>query len=92
MSNSLSSASIPRIAAGFRCQWEQAQGCWVLLYPEGMVSLNGSAGAILSRVDNASSVGALIASLEADFPGTDLAGDVLDFLEHARERGWIETD
>ena len=36
----------PRVAAMFRLQWEEVQQSWVLLYPEGMVKLNGSAGEI----------------------------------------------
>ena len=36
--------SRPRVGRGFRLQWEQAQGCHVLLYPEGMVKLNGKIG------------------------------------------------
>ena len=39
--------SIPRIHRHFRLQWEEAQGCHVLLYPEGMVKLNDSAALIL---------------------------------------------
>ena len=38
----------PRIGSGFRLQWEPAQDAHVLLYPEGMVKLNGSAGAIIA--------------------------------------------
>ena len=44
-------AQIPRLQNHFRLQWEEAQGCHVLLYPEGMVQLNASAGTILSCVD-----------------------------------------
>ena len=44
---------VPRIGHGFRLQWEPAQGCFVLLYPEGMVKLNQSAGEILKRCDGA---------------------------------------
>ena len=51
-------ASRPRIASGFRLQWEEAQGCHVLLYPEGMVKLNRSAGEILARCDGQRSVAA----------------------------------
>ena len=40
-------SSKPAIARGFRLQWEPAQNAHVLLYPEGMVKLNGSAGEIL---------------------------------------------
>ncbi len=37
---------------GFRlAMWRSAQGCHVLLYPEGMVKLNRSAGEILTRCD-----------------------------------------
>jgi pyrroloquinoline quinone biosynthesis protein D len=39
----------PAIGRGFRLQWEPAQQAHVLLYPEGMVKLNGSAGEILKR-------------------------------------------
>ena len=34
---------VPRFRRGFRFQWEPAQESYVLLYPEGMVKLNGSA-------------------------------------------------
>jgi hypothetical protein len=43
----------PRHRRHFRFQWEPAQGCHVLLYPEGMVKLNQSAGEILKRCDGA---------------------------------------
>ena len=47
----------PAIARGMRLQWEAAQEAHVLLYPEGMVKLNGSAGAILSRCDGVRKIG-----------------------------------
>jgi pyrroloquinoline quinone biosynthesis protein D len=62
----------------------------VLLYPEGMVKLNPSAGEILKRVDGARSVAEVIADLERAFPGADLGKDVMAFLEAAHERGWIQ--
>ena len=46
----------PRIAAMFRLQFEPVQDCWVLLYPEGMVKLNGPAAEILRRCDGQRSV------------------------------------
>ena len=48
---SLTAATQPRVTPGFRLQWEPVQNCHVLLYPEGMVKLNGSAGEIMSRCD-----------------------------------------
>ncbi|OHC11754.1 MAG: pyrroloquinoline quinone biosynthesis protein PqqD, partial [Pseudomonadales bacterium GWC1_66_9] len=54
---------IPVLRRGFRFQWEPAQDCHVLLYPEGMVKLNGSAGAILAEVDGVRSIAAIVAGL-----------------------------
>ena len=51
------------IAKGFRLQWEPAQNAHVLLYPEGMVKLNGSAGEILRRCDGARTLGEAIRDL-----------------------------
>ncbi|MCX7276279.1 MAG: pyrroloquinoline quinone biosynthesis peptide chaperone PqqD [Burkholderiales bacterium] len=80
----------PRIASLFRLQWEAVQSAWVLLYPEGMVKLNGSAGEIMKRLDGTTSVQALVDALESDFGKTGLANDVLDFLAIARRQGWIK--
>ncbi|HQE41111.1 MAG TPA: pyrroloquinoline quinone biosynthesis peptide chaperone PqqD, partial [Zoogloea sp.] len=44
-------AARPCIHRLFRFQWEPAQQAHVLLYPEGMVKLNQSAGEILKRCD-----------------------------------------
>jgi len=83
-------AAVPRVARLFRLQYEQVQQCWVLLYPEGMVKLNQSAGEIMSRCDGVKSVAAIVAELEAAFGATGLAHDVLGFLAIAREKHWIE--
>lgn len=82
---------IPVLRRGFRFQWEPVQDCHVLLYPEGMIKLNGSAGAILAEVDGVRSVAAIAADLQARFPDAEgIAEDILAFLEVARERFWIE--
>ncbi|NDC61958.1 MAG: pyrroloquinoline quinone biosynthesis peptide chaperone PqqD [Betaproteobacteria bacterium] len=79
----------PRVAAMFRLQWEEVQQCWVLLYPEGMVKLNGSAGEIMRRLDGEKTVAALIAELEIDFGTTGLQADVLAFLDIAQAQSWV---
>ena len=79
------------IAKGFRLQWEPAQNAHVLLYPEGMVKLNGSAGEILRRCDGARTLGDVIRDLETTFNTTGLAPDVQDFVAYAREQGWLEV-
>ena len=79
----------PRLSSLHRLQYEATQARWVLLYPEGMVRLNSAAGDILRRIDGATTVAALIEDLQQAYPDADLAGDVLQFLREAEERGWI---
>ncbi|MCZ2293226.1 MAG: pyrroloquinoline quinone biosynthesis peptide chaperone PqqD [Burkholderiales bacterium] len=80
----------PRLARGFRLQWEPAQNAHVLLYPEGMVKLNTSAGEILKRCDGERSVGQIVAELEQVFARGDLTGGVEAFLEIARRQRWVQ--
>jgi pyrroloquinoline quinone biosynthesis protein D len=87
----LSEDTVLELAQRYRFQWEEAQQAYVLLYPEGMVKLGGSAGEILKRVNGATPVSAIVADLEHAFPGVDLRRDVIDFLEHAHEKGWIRA-
>ena len=79
----------PRIGTGFRLQWEPAQNCHVLLYPEGMVKLNGSAGEIMKRCDGEHSIAAIVSELEAAFDARGLQGDVLAFVEMAAKQRWL---
>lgn len=80
----------PRVGSGFRLQYEQAQQAWVLLFPEGMVKLNGPAGEIMKRCDGARTVSEIVADLESTFGLTGLQGDVVAFLDMARGKHWIE--
>ena len=80
----------PGLSPGFRLQWEEVQQAWILLYPEGMVKLNGSAGEIMKRCNGTSAVDAIVADLEATFGEADLASDVADFLRIASRQGWLQ--
>ena len=84
-----SSLARPRINRLFRFQWEPAQQAHVLLYPEGMVKLNQSAGEILQRCDGIKSVAEIVADLEAAFNASNLAADVDAFLIMADAQNWI---
>lgn len=76
---------------GYRLQWEPRQDCHVLLYPEGMIKLNLSAGRILDLMDGQRSVAAIIEQLSTNFPGVPgIDEDVLTFLEVAHAQFWIE--
>ncbi len=84
--------AIPARSAHFRFQWESAQDCYVLLYPEGMIKLNGPAGEILAQVDGSRSVAAIVAELQRRFPDAEsLQADVLEFLDDAMRKRWISV-
>ena len=87
--STLAASTRPRIGAGFRLQWEAAQGCHVLLYPEGMVKLNGSAGEIMARCDGERSIEAIVGELETAFNASGLTPDVLSFVEIAAKQRWL---
>ena len=89
MSGALGDASRPRVGPGFRLQWEQVQDCHVLLYPEGMVKLNGTAGEIMKRCDGQSDVAAIVLDLEKTFEAEGLRPDVVAFMEMAAKQGWL---
>jgi len=81
----------PHVAKMFKLQWEEVQKSWVLLYPEGMVKLNASAGEIMSRLDGKTSISELVRLLEQHFKVTDLESDVLEFLVIAKQQGWVKV-
>jgi pyrroloquinoline quinone biosynthesis protein D len=80
----------PSLGRGFRLQWEPAQKAHVLLYPEGMVKLNGSAGEILKRCDGTRSVGEIVSDLESTFATSGLEKDVTAFMSVALDKRWLE--
>jgi len=79
----------PRVSSGFRLQWEAAQDCHVLLYPEGMVKLNQSAGEILTRCTGEKTLPEIVGDLESAFQTSDLLDDVRAFLHMARQQKWV---
>jgi len=82
--------SRPALGRGFRMQWEPAQKAHVLLYPEGMVKLNGSAGEIMKRCDGVRTVAEIVSDLESTFATTGLEKDVQAFVTMALEKRWLE--
>ena len=86
----IDAASRPAIERGFRLQWEAAQNAHVLLYPEGMIKLNGSAGEILKRCDGATTIADITADLERAFAAANLSEDVIRFISMAVEKKWLQ--
>ena len=88
----LSNAARPKVSNGFRLQWEPVQDCHVLLYPEGMVKLNASAGEIMKRCDGTSSIAVITADIEKTFALQGLEPDVVAFVELAGKQQWLKWD
>ncbi|MBI2393835.1 MAG: pyrroloquinoline quinone biosynthesis peptide chaperone PqqD [Deltaproteobacteria bacterium] len=85
---------VVRKSPAYLFRWEPSQDAHVLLYPEGIVKLNATAAEILSRCTG-QRVADIVAQLAEEFAveAVDaIRADVLQFLEDARERGWIRTD
>jgi pyrroloquinoline quinone biosynthesis protein D len=86
----IDTAARPIIGRGFRLQWEPAQETHVLLYPEGMVKLNPSAAAIVTRCNGRRSVADIVTDLESTYGLQALTQDVCVFIAMAVERTWLE--
>ena len=82
-------SSRPRVMPPFRLQYEEALHAHVLLYPEGLVRLNVSAGEIMRRCDGTRAVSAIVEELEALFRADGLEHEVIGFVELAGRRGWL---
>lgn len=80
---------VPVLSRHFRLQWEPVQDSFVLLYPEGMVKLNASAGEILNACDGKKSVAEISEYLENKYPDAEgIFGDVIEFFSAAEDKGW----
>lgn len=80
----------PSLSCGVRFR-RDADGAGLLLIPEGVVNLNGSAAAILELVDGQRSVDDIARELALRFhvDVAEMTSDVRDLLERLCERSWI---
>ena len=79
------------ISPHHRLQWEEAQAGYVILFPEGMVKLNSSAGEILSLVDGQRSVADIVSALQIKFPDIEnIAADITSMLKLALDKAWLQ--
>ena len=87
----INTKNIYKIAAHHRFQWEKAQDCYVILFPEGMVKLNGSAGEVLNLVNGEADVESITEILSKKFSDApNIAKDIEGMIELALEKAWIE--
>ena len=89
MDETVAADQVYAVARLFRLQWEPAQDAHVLLYPEGMVKLNQSAGEILKRLDGKRTLAQVTADCETAFNASGLLDDVLGFICAALDQGWV---
>ncbi len=83
-------SSCPEIHPMYLFRWEEAEQAYLLLYPEGIVKLNSSAGHILKHCDGKHTVEGVIGKVEREFDQKGLDQDVLKFMEVANAKGWIK--
>ncbi len=87
---SVQQTDIYAIALHHRFQWEEAQSCYVILFPEGMVKLNGGAGEVLNQIDGQRSVADIVEILKAKFSDVpDLESDIIGMIDLALEKAWL---
>jgi len=91
--SNISPTMTPSLNSMFRFQWEKAQNCFVLLFPEGMVKLNDSAGEIMQLIDGKKNVQQITDTLQSKFPDAgNLAPDVNEFITTGIEKKWLYHD
>ncbi len=78
-----------RLAPGRHVQMETPRELSVLVHPSGTVQLNASAAEILELCDGTRTREEIIAHILPRHSDPALAGDVHEFLDAARRRGWI---
>lgn len=90
METNIQDSDIYAIALHHRFQWEEAQQSYVILFPEGMVKLNGGAGEVIKRVDGKASVSEIVSGLKLTFPDVEnIEKDIIGMFEMAYSKAWI---
>ncbi|WP_435864280.1 pyrroloquinoline quinone biosynthesis peptide chaperone PqqD [Streptomyces phaeochromogenes] len=82
----------PALSRSVMLRHDRVRGTDLLLMPERVVVLRGSAGAVLRLCDGRREVAAIVAELAERFPdesGASVATEVPEFLGRMREEGWI---
>jgi len=81
----------PGINPVFLFRWEEQEQAFLLLYPEGIIKLNDSAGNILQLCDGEKTLEVIIAELKDLFGNDNIEDDIYKFMEVAHGKGWIEA-
>jgi pyrroloquinoline quinone biosynthesis protein D len=90
---SLPANAIPRLSPHYVFRWEDSQDAFILLYPEGLIKLNQSAGEILKRCDGKRSIADIVTDLQTAFPGNaaEIGHGTQAFIDLAEDKGWLQA-
>jgi len=84
-------ASHPRLATG--CRWGGTEENRTVLFPEGVIKLQGTGRQVLERCDGERTFGEIIAELQKEFEKTDPAKirtDISVFLEQLQKKRIVD--
>jgi coenzyme PQQ biosynthesis protein PqqD len=92
MSVQMTDSARPRLARGVRLQIDPTTAKAVLLYPEGLIELNETAQAILTRCDG-QSLGQIVAALAGEYDAdlNTIAANVRETIADLEHRRLIEV-
>lgn len=79
----------PRFVRGVRLRWDNARKRYMLLFPEGALALNSTAGAVLELCDGKRTIGEIAAELEEQYPGANVENDVRHLISRISDRGLL---
>ena len=82
--------TVPRVAGKARLQWDDVRKRHVLLYPEGLVTLNPTAAEILGLCDGVRAVDEIIAVLEQRYDAKAIRRDVHALLDALAAKGLVQ--
>ncbi|EST31301.1 pyrroloquinoline quinone biosynthesis peptide chaperone PqqD [Streptomyces niveus] len=85
----VNSAWRPVLSRSVALRHDRVRDTDLLVLPERVVVLRGSAGSVLRLCDGANDVGAIVATLAAQHPGAPVADEVPVFLGRLRAEGWL---
>jgi pyrroloquinoline quinone biosynthesis protein D len=88
----LDAATVPRLKAHVRLQFNAARNQWVVQAPERVLMPDDIAISVLQRCDGQATVAGIAADLarEYDAPAETVASDVLEMLQDLAEKGIID--
>jgi pyrroloquinoline quinone biosynthesis protein D len=79
----------PALAPAVRLRHDRVREVDLLVLPERVVVLRGTAGTVLRLCDGARDLDAIVAELAERFPGAPVGTEVPAFLDRMHEEGWL---